>query len=377
MPLGAIQSAFYQKCFLYTEIKIMNSKGLKDSSVTNNTFFPTSCHLLLDCYSCYFSLIGACPVICCWNATVVTSHLLEPVLSSVVGMLQLLLLTYWSRSCHLLLECYSCYFSLIGAGPVICCWTATVVTSHLLEPVLSSVVGLLQLLLLTYWSRSCHLLLDCYSCYFSLIGAGPVICCWTATVVTSHLLEPVLSSVKSDCHSCYFSLIGAGPVICCWTATVVTSHLLEPVLSSVVGLLQLLLLTYWSRFDSMNTIWGPQLYCDFTTYVPVSIAIFSVIIGWSTFTIWPAMLAMGKGGVLMILYVVMCIFSLAAATASALLQRFGYDNTCARSSSSQIGSYSVSCEELETINISELSAKSYVQDIHRSMLLAQVNTSLE
>ncbi|KAI8788119.1 hypothetical protein BgiBS90_010787 [Biomphalaria glabrata] len=130
--------------------------------------------------------------------------------------------------------------------------------------------------------------------------------------------------------------------------------------------------TFFPTFDSLNTQWGPQIFCDFTTFVPVSVAIFSVIIGWSTFTIWPAMLSMGKGGVLMMVYVSMCIISLVAISTACTLLKVGYENTCSRSLSIQLGSYTVSCEGLETITISELSNKALVQDIHRSMRIAQL-----
>lgn len=47
------------------------------------------------------------------------------------------------------------------------------------------------------------------------------------------------------------------------------------------------------RLDTVATEWGPVSTCDFTTFVPVSVSIFSIIVGVSTFTIWPTMMSLG------------------------------------------------------------------------------------
>ncbi|CAL1536966.1 unnamed protein product, partial [Lymnaea stagnalis] len=122
-----------------------------------------------------------------------------------------------------------------------------------------------------------------------------------------------------------------------------------------------------NSFDAVSTEWGSQTLCDFTTFVPVSVAIFSVIIGWSTFTIWPAMMSMGKGGILMLLYLSISIVSLVVTTISNLLLRDGYSATCL-SLGDQQTALGISCRHLNNrdVTLLELADTQIANNVHRA-----------
>ncbi|KAH9514540.1 hypothetical protein Btru_025603 [Bulinus truncatus] len=128
------------------------------------------------------------------------------------------------------------------------------------------------------------------------------------------------------------------------------------------------------RFEAVGTEWGPKFYCDFTTYVPVSIAIFSVFVGWSTFTIWPEMLSLGKGSVLMLIYMSFSVASLGAAVTAARIQDDGYAVTCKQLAlDTGADGVNTSCAELKHIKFSELeqSRSLIASDVDAYMRLAQ------
>ncbi|KAK6998014.1 hypothetical protein BgiMline_007450 [Biomphalaria glabrata] len=128
-------------------------------------------------------------------------------------------------------------------------------------------------------------------------------------------------------------------------------------------------------FEAVSTEWGPQFYCDCTTYVPVSIAIVSVIIGWSTLTVWPLMLSVGNGSLLMLSYLSVAVVCLAVSTASALVQLDGYRETCTQLSlDANAEGRNLTCSELANFTFTELvQARTLVaKDVNFAMELAQI-----
>ncbi|XP_012942678.1 uncharacterized protein LOC101854438 [Aplysia californica] len=82
------------------------------------------------------------------------------------------------------------------------------------------------------------------------------------------------------------------------------------------------------QIDHLKSRWGPDVVCDYTTFTAVSVAIFSVIIGWSALQIWPPIMSVGKGGALAVVYTVLSMASFAANFLSSRYIRFGFRATC-------------------------------------------------
>ncbi|XP_059173371.1 uncharacterized protein LOC131953926 [Physella acuta] len=125
-------------------------------------------------------------------------------------------------------------------------------------------------------------------------------------------------------------------------------------------------------FDPANTVWGSRFYCDFTTFVPVAVAISSVMVGWSTFTIWPAMMSLNKGGTLMALYLSISVVSLCVVSVSSIMLKEGYKNTCdLLEAQDEFKGYS--CKHLNNKDIKLPESQhehNFAQNINKAMSLA-------
>ncbi|GFR92498.1 hypothetical protein ElyMa_006202300 [Elysia marginata] len=122
------------------------------------------------------------------------------------------------------------------------------------------------------------------------------------------------------------------------------------------------------RLQAVRTEWGPVFKCDMTTYTPVMVGILSMIIGWSTFTVWPTMMEMGKGGGLMLVYSFMFTLCLGCTIASSIMLFAGYSNTCKSLDPSKI-----SCKQLNAKAVRLKADGEYiiVTDIHRAIVIAE------
>lgn len=123
------------------------------------------------------------------------------------------------------------------------------------------------------------------------------------------------------------------------------------------------------RLHLVETEWGPIYMCDMTTFTPVMVGILCMIIGWSTFTVWPTMMEMGKGGGLMLVYTFLFVLCLGSTIASTIMLFSGYNNTCR-----SLDSSSISCTQLNSkvVQLKEDGEYIIVHDIHGAIIIAQV-----
>ncbi|BFZ11575.1 hypothetical protein BsWGS_14614 [Bradybaena similaris] len=128
--------------------------------------------------------------------------------------------------------------------------------------------------------------------------------------------------------------------------------------------------------DPVATQWGPTSACDLTTFVPVSVSIFSTIIAMSTFTIWPTLMSLGRGGALMITYALMAVMSLIACGVSIAVLNDGYNQTCEnlRDETKYFKEDGIPCSSLNNIDIviPEVRFSHIAKNVHRVMVVATI-----